>query len=74
MLGEREPLDVLGLYVRIILKWIFRLTEIVVLLEKPGGKRALRTPSSIWEDKIKMDLQAHGDHCFVRQTWGKETP
>ena len=48
-------------------------TEIIVLMEKPGGKRPLRRPTSIWEDNIKMDLQAHRDHCFGGKTWGKET-
>ena len=28
-----------------------------VLVEKPEGKRPLGTPSSRWEDNIKMDLQ-----------------
>ena len=73
-LGERGHLEDLVLYERIIIKWIFRLTEIIVLVEKRGGKRPLRRPSSIWEDNIKMDLQGHRDHCFDGKTWGKETP
>ena len=71
-LGERDHLEDLVLYERIILKWIFRVTEIIVLVEKPGGKRPLRRPRSIWEDNIKMYLQAHRDHCFGGKTWGKD--
>ena len=44
---------------------------IIVLVEKTGGKRPLRRHSSIWEDNIKMELQAHRDHCFGGKTWGK---
>ena len=73
ILGERDQLEDLVLYDRIILKWIFRVTEIIVLMEKTVGKRPLRRPSSIWEDNIKMDLQAQGDNCFGGKTWGKET-
>jgi hypothetical protein len=31
-------------------------------VEKPVGKKPLGRPRSIWEDNIKMDLQAHTDH------------
>ena len=70
-MGERDHLEDLVLYGSIILKWIFRLMEIIVLLEKPGRKRPHRKLSSIWEDNIKMDLQGHRDHCFGGKTWGK---
>ena len=73
-LGERDPLGDLGLYGRITLKWIFRYTEIIVLVEKPEGMRPLRRPRSIWEDNIKMDFQAHRDHCVGVKTLGKESP
>ena len=73
-LGERDPLEDLGLYGRIIINWISRVTEIIVLMEKLGGKRPLRRPRSILEDNIKMGLQSHGDNCFGGKTWGKETP
>ena len=74
-LGERDHLDELGLYRRIILKSIFRLIYIIVLVEKPGGKRPLRRPRSIWDDNIKMDLQAHRDHShdFTMIKWKKLT-
>ena len=67
-LREREPLEDLVLYGRKTLKCIFRLTEIIVLVEKPGVKKTLRRPSSIWEDKFKMGLEAHRDHCFGGKT------
>ena len=63
-LRERDPIEDLGLYGTITLKWIFRYTEIIILMEKPGGKRPLRRPRSIWRDNNKMDLQVHRDHCF----------
>ena len=45
------------------------------LVEKHGGKRPLGRPRSIWEDNIKMDLQAHTDHSHDSRTikWKKLT-
>jgi hypothetical protein len=40
-----------------------------------GIERPLRSPRSIWEDNIKMDLQVHTDHSHDSRTtkWIKLT-
>ena len=44
------------------------------LVEKHGGQRPLGIPRSIWEDNIKMYLQAHKDHTHdFRTKWKKLT-
>jgi hypothetical protein len=40
---------------------------------KLGGKRQLGRTRYIWEDNIKLDLQAHTDHSHASRTtnWNK---
>ena len=70
-LGERDHLEDLLLYGRIILKWIFRVTEIIVLVEKPGGKRPLKRPSYICEDNIKWIFRVTEIIVLMEKPGGK---
>ena len=70
-LVERDPLEDLGLYVRITLKWILTLTEIIVLMERPGGKRPLIRPSSIWRITLKWTFRLTEIIVLMEKPGGK---
>ena len=40
-----------------------------VVVEKPWGKRPLRTPRHRWEDNIKMDLEEVGCGAWTGWMW-----
>jgi hypothetical protein len=39
------------------------------LVGKPDGKRPLERPRRIWEDNIKMDIQAVGYRLWIGLKW-----